>query len=355
MSTRRPTLSQAQQFARLIAELAPEVHRAFMASVTDLQSNVDWQALLDALERRDIDAAIEALHIDPAAWAEYSSVMTEVYAKAGASTAAQIRQMGIGGMGIRFRMTNPRAEQWIRENVADKVVGFSREQINIARALIQMGYARGSHPHTIALDLAGRALGPGRARAGGILGLDAQRAARFQEVAEGMRTADGVRRLVIEHADGSLSVRYKVNRATAQRILRAYRAGTAVPEDERAISERQYSNALLQDRAETIAETETGNAVMSARDEQWHQLAEERGLDKSAVIKTWWHRRGATQEHRPDHLAMSGQSVRGLDTPFVFPDGTQMQHAHDPAGGARHVIRCGCDTEYRLDHAAGLR
>lgn len=354
MATRRPLRSQARLFAQLIADLEPEIHRAFMASVTDLQANVDWPALLDALEAQNIELAIEALNIAPAAWAEYSSVMTEAYAKAGASTAAVIRQQGIAGAGIRFNMSNPRAEQWIRENVASRVVGFSEETIAIARDVITSGYSRGAGPRNIALDIAGRATGVGGARVGGILGLDNARASSLQKVTVGMRTPEGVRSLVTQHVDGSLSVNYRVNTATAQRIIRAYRAGTEVPESERIISQRQYKNALLKSRADTIAETETANAVMSARNEEWLQLAESKGLDKRAIIKTWQHRRGGSMHHRPDHLAMSGKSVYGLDTPFIFPDGTQMQHAHDPAGGAKHVIRCGCSTEYRLDHSVGL-
>lgn len=354
MATRRPTLSQARLFAQLIDTLEPAIHRAFMASVADLQANVDWRALLAALEQGNTEGAIEALHIAPAAWAEYSSAMTEAYAKAGASTAAQIRQMGIGGMGTRFNMTNPRAADWIAQNVATRVVGFSEEAVAVARGVIEAGYSRGMNPRGIAVDLAGRATGPGRNRAGGVLGLDGPRAARLQKVAVGMRTPEGVQDLVTEHLDGSLSVRYRVNKATEQRIIKAYRAGTAVPEAERIISERQYSNALLKDRADTVAETETANAVMSARNEEWHQLAESQGLDKSAVIKTWRHRRGASKESRPDHIAMSGRSVRGLDTPFVFPDGARLRFAHDPAGGVRHNARCGCDTEFRIDHSVGL-
>lgn len=349
----RPTMSQARQFALLIAELSPEVWRAFMASVTDLQANVDWRALLDALERMDTPAAIAALHIDPAAWATYSAVMTEVYAKAGASTIAQIQAQGIAGIGVRFRMTDPSAQEWIRENVASRVVGFSNEQTQIARTVIEAGYAQGQGPRNIAVDLVGRATG-GTARDGGVLGLDAPRASRLQAVTQGMRTADGVRDLVIEHADGTVSVRYKVNPATAARILKAHKAGTAVPEAERAISEKQYRNALLKARADTVAETETANAVMSGRMEQWQQLVDSGVVDPASVIKTWRHRRGASLYHRPDHLAKSGKSVRGLFTPFVFPDGAALQFAHDPKGGAKHVIRCGCDTEFRVDHAAGL-
>lgn len=354
MGATRPTRSQARLFAQLIDDLEPQIHRAFMASVTDLQSHVNWSALLSSLADGDISGAISALNISTAAWNEYSSVMSNAYAKAGAASAAQIVLSGAGGIGIRFNMSNPRAERWIREHVADRVVGFTSEAIQVARSAIEAGYAQGAHPRTIALDLVGRTTGPGGTRVGGVLGLDAPRAARMTRVAEGMRTTEGVQSLVTQHHDGTLSVKYKVNKATENRILRAYRSGTAVPESDRIISERQYKNALLKHRADTVAETETANAVMSARDESWQQLVEEDGIDPNSVIKTWRHRRGASRYHRPDHLAMSGHEVRGLDTPFVFPDGAQLRFAHDPDAGPEHIIRCGCDCEYRVDHTVGL-
>lgn len=322
-----------------------------MASVTDLQSGVDWSRLLLELERRNIEGAIAALNISPDAWAEYSASVTSAYAQAGASTAAQITQQGIGTIGTRFQMSNPRAQAWIAENVGGSIVGFTREAQMTARTVIEAGYALGQGPRTIATDLVGRV--QGGVRTGGILGLDNPRSMRLQAVTAGMRTPEGVRDLVTQHLDGTISVRYQVNPATEQRILKAFRAGTEVPLNERVISERQYSNALLKARADTVAETETANAVMAARYEEWLQLAESQGLDKSAVIKTWRHRRGGAKEFRPDHLAMSGKSVRGLDTSFMI-SGVPMKYAHDPRGGARNNIRCGCDTEFRLDHSAGL-
>lgn len=344
---RRPSIAQARRFAELIAELEPNIRRAFMASVTDLQANVNWKRLLAELDRGNVDGAIAALNIHPSAWAEYSAAMSDAYAKAGASTAAFIQATGAAGVGVRFDMHNPRAQAWIADNVAARVVGFADEQIKVARTMIEEGYAMGAHPHTIARDIAGR-VGPSGKRTGGTLGLDGPRAYRLQRVSTGMRTAEGVRGLVIERMDGTLALRYKVNKATANRILAAYGEGTAVPAAQRHMSARQYFNALLQDRAETIAETETGNAVMSARQDEWAQAAEAAGFDTSAIIKTWWHRRGPSKYHRPDHLAMSGAEVEGLDTPFLFPDGTAMQHAHDPDAGPEHTIRCGCSTEYRL-------
>lgn len=347
MATKRPSKVQARQFARLINELEPNVRRGFMASVTDLQANVNWRDLIASLERGDTASAVAALNIDAGAWAEYSSAMSDAYARAGASTAAQIRGTGMGSAGIRFTMTDPGAERWIRENVAERVTNIAQEQVQVVRRAIDRGFQAGAHPYTIARDIVGRSQAGGP-RTGGLIGLDMPRAERYEIVAQGMRTAEGVAGLVIEGADGSLSMRYKVNPATERRILNAYRAGQAVPLEDRLISERQYKNALLKARGDTIANTEVANAVMGARDEAWQQAIDKRDIDPSAIIKRWEHRRGAAKHARWQHIEMDGVEVEGLDEPFMLPDGTLMQYAHDPAGGPGQTINCGCSTEYYL-------
>lgn len=341
----RATNAQARQFGQLIAELEPQIRRAFMASVTDLQSNVDWPRLIERLNARDVEGAIAALNINEAAWATYAQALTQAYATAGASTAAYISASGIGPIGIRFNIANPMAQDWIRRNVGESITGFTEEAIRAAREVIYAGYATGQGSNRIGLDLVGRV--EGGARTGGIMGLDVPRAERLNKVVQGMRSAEGVQSLVVRGADGSLSLRYKVNKATADRILKAYRAGEAVPLNERLISERQYSNALLKARSETVANTEVGNAVLSARQNEWQQLIDGQNIDPRLVRKTWKHNRNK-KDGRPEHIAMNGVSVIGLDTPFVLPDGSQMLHPHDVNGGAINNINCGCDVSYTL-------
>jgi len=349
----RPSDNQVRQFAALIEAYEPKVRQAFMTAVTDFNDQVDWKALLNALESGSTYSAIAALNISEAAFSAYSQVLTAAFIEAGNATARTIVKSGYGNIGLRFDAKNPRAEQWIRENVGQEITRITKETELAARTLIEAGYAAGNHPHTIALDLIGRAKRPSMHRGGGIVGLDMPRANRFANVAQAIRTAEGVQSLVIK-TDTGLALRYKVNRATASRIFAAYRQGRVLDADEQAISIRQYRNALLKARGDTIAETETANAVLSARDIQWQQFAEEQGKRPEDILKTWRHGRGPSKYHRPDHLAMAGTTVRGLHTPFQFPDGTAMQYAHDPAGGAKHVIRCGCMVTYRLDHKAGL-
>ena len=116
---------------------------------------------------------------------------------------------------------------------------------------------------------------------------------------------------------------------------------------------RQYQNALLKQRADTVARTETGMSVMSARYQSWLQIAESQGLDASAIKKTWVHGAGRKGDYRPAHLALNGKSVQGLHTPFMV-EGTPMQHALDKRGGARQVINCRCSCNFSLNQYAGL-
>src|SRR5690606_30084924 len=139
-----------------LAELEPRIRAGFMAAVTDLSANVNWRELLANLEAGDIEGAIAALNISPAAWQQYSEAVSTAYATSGSAHAAQIRMIGIGAIGTRFNMLNPRAEQWIREHVGSSITGFVEEQIEVARQTIAAGYQLGKGPRDIATDLAGR-------------------------------------------------------------------------------------------------------------------------------------------------------------------------------------------------------
>jgi hypothetical protein len=333
-------------FHALIRRLEPDLRRAFEAALADLRAGVNMGALINALRGGEIERAVLALNIEPAAFQRYAAVHTAAYAEGGAATVASISLPGAVAAGVRFDMSNPAAERWIRQNVGNMITGIVSDQVQVVRETIVAGFSRGQGPQNIALDIAGRVVNG--TRQGGVLGLDAPRADRLQTVTDGMRTPEGVRGLVVRHRDGSLSVRYRVNRQTEARILRAYRQERALTAAEQRLSAQQYGNALLRDRAETVARNETSQAVMSSRRDAWVQLMEGRNVPPEAVLKTWRHG-GGVKEPRPHHVEMSGQTVRGLDTPFEFSNGARLQFAHDPDGPPEEIILCGCNTEFSID------
>jgi hypothetical protein len=342
--------AQRRAFAAMIARLDAQLRAALEAGAADLRSGAAWADLLAALERQDIEGAIAALRIEPAAYARYAQAKASAFAEAGALTAATIPAVG-GLPGIRWDMTNPAAEAWIRQNVGQRITEMVSGQVETVRETILTGYQAGRHPHAIALDVGGRVVNG--VRQGGVIGLDAERARRLNIVTRGMETAEGVRDLVVIGRDGVPRVRYAVNRATEQRILRAYNAGGAVSEADRAISVRQYANALLKSRAETVARTETAQAVSGARQEQWRQFMRGRNIPPEAIVKRWLHG-GGVKDPRPHHVAANGMTVRGLDTPFVLENGAVMLHPHDPSGGGAENINCTCSYEVFVDQTYGL-
>lgn len=332
-------------FYQLVRKLEPDLRRAFEAAIADLRRGIDWPALLDALRNNRIEAAIDALNIEPAVFQRYAALQTSIYAEAGAATVATISLPGVVSAAVRFDMTNPGAERWIAENVGTEITRITAEQVQLARQVILDGYQAGQGPQNIAIDLVGRV--QNGTRQGGVIGLDGPRAERLLKVSEAIKTAEGVQSLVIRRADGTLAVRYKVNKTTEAAILKAYRQGIAVPAATRQRLMAQYSNRLLKERAETVARFETASSVMSARRQAWAQLMAKRNIPPEAIEKTWIHG-GGVKEPRPHHVDMSGTTVRGIDTPFVFSNGASLQFAHDPSAPLSETMLCGCNVTFQL-------
>lgn len=348
---RRPSSAQRRRYAALIQKLEPQLRAAFEESIRDLRAGVRWADLIKALEARNIEAAIRALNIDQAAFYRLTAAKTAAYAEGGAITTATIPLGAGASIGARFDMTNPGAQRWIRENVANRVVSLAEEQVGMLREVIETGYAAGRHPTAIGRDLAGRVIN-GK-RTGGVIGLDGPRAERLANVTRAMETPDGVRSLVTKDRKGNLKLKYKVNAATEKRILRAYNAGTEVSAADRAISVRQYENSLLKARGDTIARTETAQAVRGAQLESWQQMVDRGEISDQEILKSWIHG-GGPKDPRPHHVAMNGVTVRGLNTPFVLSTGVSMQCPHDPNAPASEVVACNCSMEIRRDPSFGI-
>ncbi|MDB6454699.1 hypothetical protein [Falsirhodobacter sp. 20TX0035] len=334
------------QFAELLAKLEPRVREAFEAAIADLRNGVQIRLLVERLERQDLDGAIEALNLDPAAYASFRMVLNETFTAAGMLQSSNIPQPPGQRVVFRFDVADPAAQRVIRQVTADRVTNIIETDRQAARSAILSGFQQGRHPNRIALDLAGR-VGKGQnQRTGGIIGLSGPQ--------EGYVASMRARLLSGDPAEMAKVLEMtRRDKRFDRAISKAIRDGKKLSQDDVAKITGRYSDRLLSLRAETIARTETGMAVMAARQESFRQGLGKTGYPEQAVIRKWRHGGGGL-EPRLLHIQMNGKTVQGLTEPFILPDGTRMMHPLDPAGGARHCARCTCDLELNVDYSWGL-
>ena len=337
-----PTLTR--QIETLLRRQEAALRRAFLLAVQDLRNQTQLTHLRNALRAGDVDAAIRTLNIEPAAYATFAREIGNTYTQAGATIAAGTvwRLPDSSQAVVRFNVTNPRAERWLASVSSDKITRITQDTIAAARVTINAGYAQGLHPNRIALDLVGRIGANGR-RTGGIIGLSEPQATYIANMRARLASGDPTEMRKV------LTMTRRDRRLDGV-IRRAIEAGKPVTGADIDRLAGRYKDRLLALRGETIARTETAMAVEDARAETWRQYTEQNGIPDEAVIKRWIHAGAAANEgERPEHEAMHREEVRGLNTPFVLPDGSVMQYPLDPAGGAQNVINCRCTVVNRID------
>ncbi|MFC3628210.1 hypothetical protein ACFOM8_01985 [Paracoccus angustae] len=339
------------QIEELLAAYEPRVQAAFLEAIADLRNGIQLRMLIEALERQDIDAAIEALNLDPGAYARFQLALQETFTAAGQLQSANIPQPPGKRVVFRFGVQDPETERVIRRVTADRVTAINEQDKQAARAAILAGFQQGQHPNRIALDLAGR-LNRGRnqeqnQRTGGIVGLSEPQQAYVASMRDRLLSGDPAEMRKV------LDMTRRDKRYDAI-VEKAIKDGKPLSQEDAARLTGRYADRLLALRGETIARTETGMAVMAARMDSFRQGLAKTGYPVEAVTRKWRHGGGGL-EPRLLHIQMNNKTVQGMTTPFVLPDGTMMMHPLDPAGGAKHVANCTCNMEINIRYDYGLR
>lgn len=333
-----------QQIRSITKDMEPRIRASFLSSMRDIKSRAQMGILRNALRDNDIEAAINALNLDAAAYTDMTSRVIEIYGKSGESTISQGRWIYPDGTRavVRYNSLSPRAEAWARDQSTRLAVGLSNEAQGVARDVIADGYALGRNTDRIARDLVGRIGASGR-RTGGAVGLDSQSAKWVGNLKQYLTT------------DPKRALSMKLNKRDKDALRRMIDAGKMPTNAQVDALLRRYENNLLMVRGRRIARTETINAIEAGKYEAWRQGLDKTEIPERFIIRTWVHT-GRSAMDRIEHIMMNGDQRRGLQIPHVMPDGAEMMHPHDTSlgAGARHVINCQCREDYSIDKA-GLR
>lgn len=217
------------------------------------------------------------------------------------------------------------------------ITGITDDTRDLVRLVIEDGVARGAGPRAVALELIGRLDKRTGKRVGGMIGLNSQQA---QWVLSARRE--------LAELDANYFTRERRDRRLDGIVRRAIRDDKPLTAEQIDQITGRYGDRLLQLRGETIARTESINGLRAGRNEAYRQLVDDGRVRDDQLTRTW--DSVGDGRTRDQHLAMEGQAVRGLNQPFVAPNGDRMMYPGDVSLGARpeNTINCRCQEVIRL-------
>lgn len=336
-----------QQLLDLVDKLAPTLEKAFLDAIDDIKSEIILREVVAKLEARDIEGAIQALHIDPAAFRPLSEALRQAYDAGGLLTSQNMPRLADAfGNRIVFRwdVSNQGAEANIRNLSSTMITNISGQTVAAARQTIVEAYSQGGGPNKIALDLVGRKSATTGKREGGIIGLNGPQAELIERT-----------RINLLSGDPALMRKYLALKTRDKRLDKAVQRAIAAgkPLDKETLGKvlMRLRDRNLRLRGETIARTETTTSVMSAKHEAFNQALAKSGRDATLVTRKW--RSAGDSRVRHTHQVLNAQEVTGMDQAFQSPSGALLRFPGDTALGAGpdEIIGCRCDVEYNFDFA----
>lgn len=328
-----------RSFERAIAEMSPFVRRAFMTAINRITGRAAIAMLERAIAQGRLDDAARFAGFRPGSWSALSEALRGAYFEAGVSTAA----VAPASLGLVFDIDNSGAQQWLATRGGRRITGsLSDDVLAVVRQVMGRTIAGEGSPRSAALDLVGRINRRTGRREGGLIGLTPNQAGWVQSLKEELASGDPTRM-------AGYFGRELRDKRFDRIVERAMAAGKPVGAgDIRRIAGR-YADTVLRMRGETIARTETIQAMSAGRDEAIRQ-ATEQGMVQG-VVKTWNTAGGGRT--RDTHASMD-QQKRAQDEPFTTGGGYSLQFPGDSSLGApaRETINCRCWVSYEVDWIA---
>lgn len=341
-----PRATQQQVYDALLTQYGKTIADAFEAAIQDLRSNAELGRAIRAIQSGNIEAAIEALHLDPAAYAAMLDQIQQAYANGGQTAVGFLPSQAPNGVAlvIRFNARNLRAENWLRDHSSELITRILDDQREAVRSALVEGMARGVNPTTTALDIVGRVEKATGRREGGILGLSAPQAQYVQSARKELADGDpeGLRNYL---------TRERRDKRFDRTVQKAIDSEAPVPADVIRKAVDGYERKLLKLRGDMIGRTEALTSLHAAQHEALQQAVDSGALTESQIRRVW--SSVGDMRVRHTHRVLDGDTV-GLNETFRSPSGARLRFPGDPLAPASERIACRCSVNVRVDWAANV-
>mgnify|MGYP001807499735 CR=1 FL=1 len=336
--------TQQQRIEALLETWPSEIRAAFIDSIREIVDRVRLNAIITALEKGDIEGAVRATNIEPAAFQPLDTAIRQAFLEGGTATAATMppmRDPGGATVVFRFDVRMPAAEDWLATHSSRAIAEIAEDQRRAIRSALTEGMARGDNPRATALDVVGRVNKASAQREGGIIGLSSVQAEYVANARRELLSGDQAQ---LKRYLG----RERRDRRFDPQVRQAIKGGKPIDAAMVAKMAGRYADRLLALRGEVIGRTETMAAINGSRHQAWEQAAARGGFTVDTVTKSWSAVRDART--RDSHRHMNGEAVtlsQRFSNGLMFPG--------DPEGAIAEIANCRCRLIYKRNFFAGLR
>lgn len=330
-----------QSFSDLTEEQSRRIRQAFLDAVYKLRNRAQIDALADTLARRNIEAVIRALALDPVVFRDLERAIETAFESGGEWQIDRLlaRQTVTGPrLDILFNIRNFAAENWLRSHSSTLIREITEDIRTASRNFLTAGMEAGNNPRTVALDLVGRLNRATGRREGGVLGLTSAQEQWIRNYEAELRDPERLAKAL---------ARKRRDKRFDSAIRAAIKEGRALDANTVAKMVQSYRNKALKLRGDTIGRTEALASMHQASYEAMRQAIEAGQIDADLVTAKW--KTAKDFRVRDTHRALDGKEVPFGET-FITPRGNRLRFPGDPSAPGEERINCRCTLQYRVDY-----
>ena len=339
-----------EQLEQIIDNFEPTIRRAFLEAIETIRSDIVIEEIIIRLEKGDVSGAVNAVPVDSVAFYPLVEAIRQTYNAGGIAAVSTLPRLSSPSgqkVIVRFDARNIRAEQWLSQHSSTLITNIIRDQQQAIRSVLTTGMVNGRNPRSVALDIVGRVEKVTGKRTGGIIGLTNKQASYVENARQELNSGQ-------PEALKSYLNRVRRDKRFDSTVLKAMNNGEPIPKTTITKMLNRYEASLLKLRGDTIARTEALESVNTSQQEAFQQVLDKTAYTDQDIQREW--RCASDDRVRDSHLMMNRQKVKGMQTPFITPDGYKLRYPHDSSLGApaRETINCRCIQLIRLNYMKAL-
>lgn len=326
----------------------PEIQKAFLEAVGAVVDRAVIDEMVKAIKNNDLETLYRVSGISEGVFDNLLTEIENVYTRAGVETVStwpKIIRTAVGVFVPVFNARNATIERQLAQYSSDFITSITNEMKENIRLILTDGLARGENPRSTALNIVGRIDPVTKKRVGGVIGLSKNQTNWVINV-----------RKYLENLDERYLTMGLRNKRFDSVFKRAVLEKKPLTEETIVRMLTAYEQKAVRYRGETIARTETIEAINRAETDAIYQAIED-GLITKNMVRKWWDDTGDGRT-RLSHLYMGRKYSREnpipIDEPFVFQSGERCMYPGDTSMGlsAKEVINCRCKVQYEIDFLA---